>query len=269
MGRKRKFAGGISDQDLHAHLEALLGCDPMTDTRVLFWAVFRFRPHALRRKKSPDGKTVFTRPQILAIDQGWPIPRAGARMSEPGTPDHGKGRPVPRGMNFANKYLLQIFPKLASDPLSFAGLERLHRVDYGNKVPLLPTPEEWQKFTKDPTSGRQAKFFLNMVRNRSKDRIRRALKQEGIPGVPDGVEPHARRAQRPPNEPTAEEIGQMLASLSPMTIRDLKIPSRSQTNLAQPEPVDAMSSPEANPKSDHNSSASSRRPAKSKKKLKR
>jgi hypothetical protein len=269
VSRKPLFTGGISDQDLHAHLAALLGCDPMTDNRVLLWAVWRFRLHALRRKKNPDGKPVFTRRQLLTIDQGWPIPPAGSRMSEPGTPHHGRGRPVPRGMNFANKYLLQIFPQLASDPLSFAGLERLHRVDYGNKVPLLPTPEEWPKFTKDPTSRRQAKFFLNKVRNRSKDRIRRALKQEGIPGLPDGVEPHARRVQRPANEPTAEEISRMLASLPPMTIRDLKIPSRSEPNLAQPEPGDAMSSPEANPKVDHNSSVSPGRPAKSKRKTKR
>ena len=193
MSFKRQFTGGISDQDLHDRLASVLGCDPMTDARVLFWAVLRFRPHALRRKKNPDGKPVFTRRQILAINQGWPIPRAGARMSEPGTPDHGKGRPVPRGMNFANKYLLQIFPQLASDPLSFAGLERLHRVDYGNIVPLLPTPEEWRKLPKDTGSGSTAEMFLSKVRNRSKDRIRRALEQEGIPGVPDGVEPHARR----------------------------------------------------------------------------
>jgi hypothetical protein len=267
VGRKRKFTGGTSDQDLYARLAALLGCDPMTDNHVLFWRAFRIRPHGLRRKKSPDGKALLTRRQILAIDQGWTIPPAGSRMSAPGTTHHGKGRPVPRGMNFANKYLLQIFPQLASDPLSFAGLERLHRVDHGNELPLLPTPEEWQKFTTDTTSGRQAKFFLNKVRNRSKDRIRRALKQEGIPGLPDSVEPYVRRVQRPANEPTAEEIGQMLASLQPLTIRDLKTPKYAP--LAQPESRDAMSSPEPNPTSGHNPSASSGRPAKSKKKPKR
>jgi len=165
---------------------------------------------AARANDSSEARTrrLYTRRQLLAVDQGWPIPRAGARTSEPGTPTHERGRPTPRGMNFANKYLLERFPQLKDDPFAFAGLERLHRADGGDRgLALLPTPEEWAAQSEESTSGRSGYSLLNKVRNRSKDRIRRALAQEGIAGVPDGVAPHTRWVERLESEPSSDKIG--------------------------------------------------------------
>lgn len=133
---------------------------------------------------------------------------------------------MPRGMHFADKYLLQMFPKLLKKSLSFAGLERLHHVDYVDKDDpesvLLPTPEEWQRLPTDWDTQSTGHHVLVKVRNRSKDRIRAALAQQGIPGVPDGLAPHARREERLPGEPSAEEMGKIFAALPTIQRKDIQ-----------------------------------------------
>jgi hypothetical protein len=226
MSRPRLFTGGITDDALRAHLAKLLRCDPMTDNRVLFWATLRLRiAHARRHAKKNSGGPHLTQQQRWAVEQGWPRPRDSASSPEQGIPDYGRGRPMPRGMHFADKYLLQMFPKLLKKPLSFAGLERLHHVDYIDKDDpesvLLPTPEEWQRLPTDWDTQCTGHHVLVKVRNRSKDRIRAARAQQGTPGVPDGAEPHAKLVERPEGEPSLEEMGRLLVPLNPVQIGTL------------------------------------------------